>query len=182
MNKVSRKHDQKGQDVVYTYDSIGRLTQAQKYPTGIANAEDVCQQVNYSYDTNPYDSSYPGLYTSGTAYTSGRLTAVQYYGGSTTTLDRGAVGNCDTTFYDMFSYSQAGGKLGKRLRVARQFEDNRAPKLGDRERRPGIPSYTFDNEGRVTATQYPTYGPSGSTTAGPDLGYAMDSMGRLNTM
>ena len=30
--------------------------------------------------------------------------------------------------------------------------------------------------------QYPTYGPSGSTTAGPDLGYAVDSMGRLNTM
>ena len=34
----------------------------------------------------------------------------------------------------------------------------------------------------MTAMQYPTYGPSGSTTAGPDLGYAVDSMGRLNTM
>ena len=180
INKVSRKHDQKGQDVVYTYDSIGRLTQAQKYPTGIANAEDVCQQVNYSYDTNPYDSSYPGLYTSGTAYTSGRLTAVKYYGGSTTYLGPGAVGNCDTTFYDMFSYSQAGGKLGKRLRVARQFETTSLSWVTANADLNS--SYTFDNEGRVTATQYPTYGPSGSTTAGPDLGYAMDSMGRLNTM
>ncbi len=30
--------------------------------------------------------------------------------------------------------------------------------------------------------QYPSYGPSGSQTSGPDLGYAMDTMGRLNTM
>ena len=32
MNKVSRKHDAKGQDIVYTYDSIGRLTETQSYP------------------------------------------------------------------------------------------------------------------------------------------------------
>ena len=184
MNKVATKTDAKGQAVVYTYDSIGRLTETQKYPTGTSNAEDVCQQENYYYDTNPFDSGYSSQYTGGFAYTSGRLTAVQYYGGSTAYLGPSAPGNCDTAFIDMFSYSQAGGKLGKRLRVARQFQKSNSPSPPTwvTANADLNSTYTFDNEGRITAMQYPTYGPSGSTTAGPDLGYAMDSMGRLNTM
>ena len=36
--------------------------------------EDVCQEVNFSYDSNPYQSGY-------SAYAAGRLAAVEYQGG-----------------------------------------------------------------------------------------------------
>ena len=43
-------------------------------------------------------------------------------------------------------------------------------------------TYTYDSEGRMTAVQYPGYGPSNAPSAGPNLGWARDTMGRLNTM
>jgi RHS repeat-associated protein len=49
-------------------------------------------------------------------------------------------------------------------------------------------SYTYDNEGRMLTVQYPGSegaeigGQSPSSTPGPSLAYAYDTMGRLNTM
>ena len=50
-------------------------------------------------------------------------------------------------------------------------------------------SYTYDNEGRMLSVQYPgsqtqqTGSQAAATTSpGPNLGYAYDTMGRLNTM
>jgi YD repeat-containing protein len=70
-NAVQMKTDAKGQQTVYSYDSLSRLTMTQYYPTGTANPEDGCQRVTYSYDTNPYNSTF-----SQNSY--GRLTAVLY--------------------------------------------------------------------------------------------------------
>jgi YD repeat-containing protein len=75
-NQVIAKTDAKGQKVAYSYDTQARLTQVQRYATG-SSTPDPCQQETYYYDTNPF-SGYSGLYTAG------RLTAVQYFGGSNT--------------------------------------------------------------------------------------------------
>jgi RHS repeat-associated protein len=160
-NKVATKTDAKGQQVVYTYDTYGRLTEVQRYPQGIASGEDVCQQEDYSYDTNPYDSTY-------SQYATGRLTAVLYY------LGTGSPGNgsCPgTTFIDMYSYSVPGEKTGKLLRVIRSSQN---VDLNS--------TYTYDNEGRMLTIQYPNSGTTSSPVTGPNLGWAYDTMGRLNTM
>jgi YD repeat-containing protein len=47
-NTLQYKHDAKGQDTVYTYDSKKRVTEVQRFPYGKANAVDMCQEVNYS--------------------------------------------------------------------------------------------------------------------------------------
>src|SRR5690348_15392566 len=54
--------------------SLSRVIEAQKY-TVSTGSEDTCQQVLYSYDSNPYDS---GSYTTNAL---GRLAAVNYWGG-----------------------------------------------------------------------------------------------------
>jgi YD repeat-containing protein len=103
-NKIATKHDAKGQDIVYTYDNYARLTKVQRYPQGVAQPEDTCQQENYYYDTNTFDPGYPH-------YSSGRLTAVQYYGpapGSNYVANPGLYtgsANCLTTFTEMYDYS-----------------------------------------------------------------------------
>jgi len=65
------KHDAKGQDTVYTYDSLNRVTEIQRYPNGKSNGEDTCARVTYTYDTNPVNSSFSKNST-------GRLTTAQY--------------------------------------------------------------------------------------------------------
>ncbi|MGD1098721.1 MAG: hypothetical protein ABSB35_42955 [Bryobacteraceae bacterium] len=159
--KVATKTDAKGQQVQYTYDTLGRLTQVHRFiPQNGQLVENTCQEELYSYDTNPYDSSYSGYYTAG------RLTAVQYYF-CAPLPPYGA----NTTFTDMYNYSQAGGKTGKRLQVTRAVGSGNSSVNLDG-------SYTYDNEGRMTAEQYPSW----DGVAGPNLGYAFDTMGRLNTM
>ena len=39
-NTLQYKHDAKGQDTVYTYDALKRVTQVQRYPLGKTLAED----------------------------------------------------------------------------------------------------------------------------------------------
>ena len=164
-NKVATKTDAKGQQVAYTYDTYARLTKVQRYPQGIPNGEDTCQQESYTYDTYPPGSGY-------SQYALGRLTAVQYYGGSTT---YGSVngGACDTAFTEMYGYNQAGGKVGKSLVVSRNVPSAATVNLNS--------TYTYDNEGRITAVQYPNWGYQSNQT-GPNLGWAFDTMGRPNTM
>ena len=63
-NTLQDRHDAKGQDTVYTYDSKKRVTMIQRYPTGKSNAEDTWQRVTYSYETNPYSTTF-SQYTTG---------------------------------------------------------------------------------------------------------------------
>ena len=170
-NKVATKTDAKGQAVVYTYDSIARLIKVQRYPTGTSGAEDTCQQENYYYDSNPFNSNY-------SQYSLGRLAAVQYYapasGGGMSGCASG--GGSVSTIAEQYSYNQGGAKVNKGVLLTRTLQSSTTsgPFTLDLES-----SYTYDNEGRMLSVQYP-----GSTggSAGPNLGYVYDSMGRLNTM
>jgi YD repeat-containing protein len=68
-NTLQYKHDAKGQDTVYTYDSTKRVTMVQRYPNGRNNSEDTNQRVTYGYDTNAVN---PGF----SQYSQGRLATV----------------------------------------------------------------------------------------------------------
>src|SRR5690242_9846158 len=68
---VATKTDAKNQQVQYSYDTYKRVVQVRHYPSA-GGAEDTTQQVNFSYDTNPYDG---GTFSN---YTAGRLAAVTY--------------------------------------------------------------------------------------------------------
>jgi hypothetical protein len=102
---------------------------------------------------------------------SGRLTAVQYKGGGTAGLSGGP---CGTTFTEMYTYNSGGAKLGKRLRIQRQAPRG-APYNDSVTLTQDLNStYAYDNEGKMTSQQYPL--------SGPNVGYAYDTTGRLNTM
>ena len=104
-NTLWYKHDAKGQDVVYSYDSKKRVTQIQRYPTGKNNAEDACQQVNYTYDANLAGSTFSANYA-------GRLTAVQY--GVCVSMAGVPI---TPTITEMYSYHAAGAVTGKRVQM-----------------------------------------------------------------
>ena len=55
--QLATKTDALGQKIAYSYDNYGRVTQVSKFPSG--GSEDVCQRVNYYFDTNPYISASP---------------------------------------------------------------------------------------------------------------------------
>jgi|SRR5579871_559585 len=59
--KLATKVDAKNQKVAYTY---ARLTKVQRYPVS-TGSEDICQQENYYYDTNPFDGGTYSFYTAG---------------------------------------------------------------------------------------------------------------------
>ncbi len=107
-----------------------------------------------------------------TEYTPGHLAAVQYKGGYAPAYN-GDPNYCTTTFTEMYSYSQAGGLLKKRLQITRPLNQytNVTANLDA--------AYTYDTEGRVTATQYPSTWNGSSWVAGPNLSNTYDSMGRL---
>ena len=45
-NKVSQRTDAKGQVTTYTYDGYARLSEVQRYGSGLSGGADPCQQVN----------------------------------------------------------------------------------------------------------------------------------------
>ena len=98
-NTLQDKHDAKGQDTVYTYDSKKRVTMVQRYPSGKNNAEDTWQRVTYSYDTNPYSSTF-------SHNTTGRLAAVSY-----------PVHAASQTVTEMYSYHPAGAVTEKSFQM-----------------------------------------------------------------
>ncbi|MBV9399757.1 MAG: RHS repeat-associated core domain-containing protein, partial [Bryobacterales bacterium] len=166
-NKVATRTDAKGQQVVYTYDGYARLTKVQRYPQGTANPEDGCQQENYYYDSNPFDSTY-------SQNVLGRLAAVQYMGGAAPNpASPGLPPVCNTSFTEMYSYSVPGGVTAKRLRVARTQIWYADPTPWDTTQTMTLDlnsAFAYDNEGRMTSEQYPL--------SGPNLGFGYDSMGR----
>ena len=175
-NKVATKTDAKGQAIVYTYDSLARLTKVQRYPSGTSGSEDICQQENYYYDSNPFTSSY-------SQYSSGRLAAVQYYAPPASAYV--ANYNCGTTLVEQYSYNQGGAKTNKGMLVTRTLAwqsdsaGSNPPTITGASTADLESSYTYDNEGRMTGIQYPGGWNGTSTIAGPSVGYTYDSMGRL---
>jgi YD repeat-containing protein len=65
---VTTRIDQLGSNTIYSYDSYGRLHEAQYYPSNNSGAEDTAQRGTYYYD-----GVYPCTGVSA-AYTTGRLT------------------------------------------------------------------------------------------------------------
>jgi len=129
-NTLQYKHDAKGQDTVYTYDSKKRVTMVQRYPAGKNNAEDTCQQVTYSYDTNPYNSTF-------SQNPKGRLTATKYYAGNCPA----GVGQSIT---EMYSYNPPGQVNWKSLQAGTATAQT--------------VNYEYDISGRLTYMGYPAPG------------------------
>jgi RHS repeat-associated protein len=92
---VATKIDAKNQKVAYTYDSYKRLTKIQRYPVS-TGAEDVCQQVTFTYDTSTYGQNLWG-----------RLATVTW-----------GDGICGRSFTEAYSYSVGGLVLKKNLSSA----------------------------------------------------------------
>jgi hypothetical protein len=115
-NTLNYKIDAKGQKISYSYDSYSRVTQISKYPDGVH--EDVCQRVNYNYDTDPDIST--GPYNT---YTSGRLTSIHYGGANCNAFS--AMTSTATTgnnYIEMYAYTQAGQITNKRLRLWKESD------------------------------------------------------------
>ncbi len=157
-HKVATRTDAKGQVAPYTYDSYARLTKVQRYPSGLNNNPDACQEEDYYYDgTTPSSST--------TVQSSmGHLSAVQYWGGYNPTSSP----VCDTTFIETYTYGTPGAPITKQLQVTRNVVAHVNLSA----------MFTYDNEGRISGETYPT-DVNGATA---NLSYTFDSMGRLNTM
>jgi RHS repeat-associated protein len=182
-NTLQDKHDAKGQDTVYTYDSQKRVTMIQRYPNGKNNGEDQCQRVTYSYDTNPYSSTFSNN-------SHGRLTAARY-----------TPGTCiASTLTEMYSYHPAGAVTAKSLQVGslgamtvnygynsagqvetmqypssssptliygydsmgRLYSLNETLPLNNTETETLVPSTQYDLAGRMSSVEYPAAGNCGS--------------------
>ena len=160
---LATKTDAKSQQVQYSYDSYKRVTQIRRgtYSGGTFN-EDTCQQENYYYDAGQY-----GL---------GRLTSMQYKGGLAY-----FVGNpvCDHTFTETFTYNSPGGMTSQSLGVSEPAQNY---SQGGNISMALTANYTYDNEGRITATQYPSSWGGYSWVSGPNLGNTFDSTGRLQKL
>jgi RHS repeat-associated protein len=153
-NTLATVTDAKSQQTQYTYDSLKRVTQIRRgVVSGSTFTEDTCQQENYTYGTSGNEL--------------GQLTSLQYQGGYSP-----AMGTCDTTFTESYTHSQAGAIAAKSLGVVR-------PNLNSMLL---MSSYTYDNEGRMTAVQYPSSWNGSSWVTGPNLGNTFDSMGRLQKL
>jgi YD repeat-containing protein len=167
-NTLYYKHDAKGQDTVYTYDSAKRVTEIQRYPTGKNNAEDTCRQALYTYDTNSVSSSF-------SQYAAGRLTTAVYpvctTGGTLAPAYSSTPGG---TVTEMYSYHPAGAVTAKQMRVFRGGTDadgNYGTGYGSVEA-----DYSYDGAGNVVTyeLQYPTT--NGSTPS--VYTYSYDGMER----
>jgi YD repeat-containing protein len=136
-NTLQDKHDAKGQDTVYSYDSQKRVTMLQRYPSGRSNAEDTCQRITYTYDTNPLNAAFSQNST-------GRLTTAQY---------AGCVSGHAFSAADMYSYHAAGAVTAKQMQVVKCGYD-----LDGNYECPAAPlevDYTYDGMGQVASVVYP---------------------------
>ncbi len=119
-------------------------------------------------------------------YTLGRLAAVQYvpFPLSTVSYATGPI-----SLVDMYSYTQAGLPAAKRLQVneALVWKNNQGYNQGGTGTDNLDSTYTYNNEGKVTAMTYPTTTPGytngvASNVPGASYNYTYDSMYRLSTM
>ncbi len=130
-NTLWYKHDAKGQDTVYTYDTQKRVSMLQQFPTGKTNAEDTCQKVTYTYGTVLDASS-----------TMGRLASVQY---------SVCVPGHTKTVTESYNYHPAGALMGKSLATSICGTDEGVSGC------PGVGlfvGYSRDTKGAVTSWNY----------------------------
>jgi len=171
------KTDAKNQRIEYIYDSYKRVTKVRRYPVNGGN-EDPCQQVDFYYDSNPFDGSF-------SQNAAGRLAATRWGVAETYTI------NCITSsgaqtwnrpgeFIQMYSYTPGGAVTKNRLRLNRNTPPAATADLDA--------SYTYDNEGQMVSSTYPSaykLNPVSGTwvwTPGATYTYAFDSMGRPNKL
>ena len=164
---LNYKHDAKGQDTVYTYDSLVRVSQIQRYPYGKNSTEDLCGRVTYTYGdntTNPY------------LYAYGRLLSTQYRvaTANVTTQDcaYGTYLGVDA-YTESYIYHPAGAVTTKQLSINRPFIVSGVP-YGTASLSVG---YAYDTAGRTSTISYPGVTPAGSPTT-LQMGYTYDTMGR----
>ena len=148
--------DAKGQQIQYSYDPYGRVTQIARGK--LANGqftEDTTQRTTLTYDGTNFSFS---------SNTAGRVSLVNY------------AGPHGLQFAEMYSYHVAGAVTAKRLSASgpRSAQNTANFDAG----------YSYDSVGNVTSVQYPfAQWSNGSVgTAGPQYGYGYDALGRLNTM
>ena len=180
-DKLQYKHDAKGQETVYSYDSKRRVTTVQRYPQGQSNQEDVCQRVTYTYDTNPVNGSF-----SQNSY--GRLTTAQYgpgiYAGSPRGLQSADVVGGGLVCGDVL-VSCGGGGDGEAVAVDAELRawDTVIWNSGNASLEV---DYAYDSAGRVSSTKYPMalpfpeqFGQPRGVGLGPiTFTYGYDAMGR----
>jgi RHS repeat-associated protein len=139
---LNYKLDANGNKTVMVYDSSKRVTRIRKLIGSNGDAEDLCQRVDFYYDTNPFDALY-------SQYTNGRVAAVEYRGK-----------NCDlqngNSYLEMYSYTRYGAMTKKRFRLTRNLRANAqqppqlVAKYAELESIAG-----YDAEGRLETIQYP---------------------------
>ena len=161
-NTLQYKHDAKGQDTVYTYDTKKRVTLVQRYPQGKANAEDLCQRVGYGYDNGYSSNNFSWTPNSSqTVYFHGRLTQ-ELWGSQTISC----IPNTPPTAYTkIFSYMPTGELAADELVVIRN----------------GVPSTLSasawrSGAGAVSSVTYPSWNPSSPIQ--PVFTYAFDAANR----
>ena len=178
-NTLQKKQDANGQDTVYTYDSLKRVTQIQPYffVSG-RSILDTCGTVTYTYDTNPVNPNF-------SQNSQGRLTTAQYYAPNSNIPLGSYIGDgnggwttygCTADAYaEMYSYHAAGAVTAKKLQFTRVF----ASQYGYRQTGTGSleVDYAQDSAGRTSTVTYPmTFANLASSQ--PVLTTAYDTKGR----
>ncbi len=172
-NTLATKTDAKTNQLTYQYDSYNRLTSVTW-----ANSPAGSQVLRtYYYDNNPLDS------TGFSQNTAGRLAAVQY----ANVAQNPDVGSTPLPIQmnDMYSYT-ASTAAGAGLPSAKRLQVNQLVSTGTghvAETANLDSTYTYNNEGKLTAITYPTTdNGSGTSVPGASYNYSYDSMYRLSGM
>jgi RHS repeat-associated protein len=177
-NLLATKTDAKGQQLIYGYDGYNRLISvslAATYtchpPPQSCNPPPPTVLRTYYYDTNPLDN------TGFSQNILGRLAAVQYPAQSGVQMN------------DMYSYTGTG-TTGTGLPAAKRLQVNQTVEYtNNNNQRENSPvtvnlnaTYTYNDEGEMTAVTYPSTGFSTAPVAGGSYEYTYDSMYRLGGM
>ena len=164
-NTLNYKHDAKGQDTVYTYDTKKRVTMIQRYPRGKTAPEDTSQRVTYQYDTNTLAPDFA-------LYLTGRLATAQY-----TIVDENGSPSPVT---EMYAYHPAGAVTAKRLTAMGCGTDPDQQVYGCSPAYVEA-DYTYNSGGQV-ATYGMARNSSSTLPTDPTYTYAYDAMGRPTTL
>ena len=172
---MATKTDANGNRFEFSYDAYKRVTQSRRIVHDAYSQfmEDICQRVDYYYDTNPLDGSF-------TQNGWGRLTAVAWKGGRNSNML--GVSPCTvgvgTSFAEMYSYGSSGLPVKNRLRMYRPLYEWQQPQTADLEA-----SYTYDGEGKMLSMKYPdAWNQDNQLVTGATYTYSFDSMGRPNKL
>jgi RHS repeat-associated protein len=153
---LASRTDAKNQQIQYTYDPFGRVTQVSRgtLVNGQFN-EDLTQRATLTYDDTDNGFS---------ENTIGRVSEVDYSGPH------------GLEFSEFYSYHEAGALTGKRLSVSGTALGTNTANLDA--------AFTYNNLGQISSMQYPfaQWSNGSVVTAGPQYVYTYDGMNRLGGM